>query len=167
MELWKIAVRALFAFVFLHALTRLSGKRFVAQATGFDFVLALILGDMIDDVLWAEVPVGQFVVAAGVLAAADLVMSMASFASEAVSRVANGHARMFVRDGSLLTPARRAERMSEKEAEELLRTGGLQRAEWWQIRSGWLERNGRLGLLKKDEARPVQKRDLERLRRLL
>jgi len=46
----------LFAYVFLLAILRASGKRTIAQGTTLDFVVALVLGDLIDDALWAEVP---------------------------------------------------------------------------------------------------------------
>ena len=51
MDPLKIAVRALAAFLFLLALLRLSGKRTIYQGTAFDFVLALVLGDMVDKVV--------------------------------------------------------------------------------------------------------------------
>lgn len=67
MDLGSIATRALAAYLFLLALLRLAGKRSVRQGTTFDFVLALVLGDLIDDAIWSEVPMAQFVVAAGTL----------------------------------------------------------------------------------------------------
>jgi uncharacterized membrane protein YcaP (DUF421 family) len=67
MDLVSIATRALAAYLFLLALLRLAGKRSVRQGTTFDFVLALVLGDLIDDAIWSEVPMSQFVVAAGTL----------------------------------------------------------------------------------------------------
>jgi uncharacterized membrane protein YcaP (DUF421 family) len=63
MDPLRVAVRCVLAYVFLLVVLRLAGKQAVRQATTFDFVLALILGDLIDDALWAEVPVAQFVVA--------------------------------------------------------------------------------------------------------
>jgi uncharacterized membrane protein YcaP (DUF421 family) len=63
MDPLRIAVRCLVAYLFLLAVLRLAGKQSVRHGSTFDFVLALILGDLIDDVLWAEVPVAQFVVA--------------------------------------------------------------------------------------------------------
>jgi uncharacterized membrane protein YcaP (DUF421 family) len=67
MDPLRIAVRAVFAYVVLAALVRLSGKRTVKHASPFDFTVALIIGDMVDDVLWAEVNASSFVVAAAVL----------------------------------------------------------------------------------------------------
>jgi uncharacterized membrane protein YcaP (DUF421 family) len=63
MDPLRVGVRVLLAYLILLLLLRLSGKRTVYQGTPFDFVLALILGDMVDDVLWSEVPVSQFIVA--------------------------------------------------------------------------------------------------------
>jgi uncharacterized membrane protein YcaP (DUF421 family) len=70
----RIAVRAVFVFITVLALVRASGKRTVKQGSPFDFTVALILGDMVDDAIWAEVALSQFVVAAGTLLAAHVLM---------------------------------------------------------------------------------------------
>ena len=67
MDPLRIAARALFAYVMLLVLMRVSGKRTVRHASPFDFTLSLILGDMVDDLLWAEVDTSVFVVGTGVL----------------------------------------------------------------------------------------------------
>lgn len=67
MDPLRIAVRALVAYVFALVLTRLSGHQTVKQADATTFVVALIIGDMFDDLLWAEVPAAQFVVGVGTL----------------------------------------------------------------------------------------------------
>jgi uncharacterized membrane protein YcaP (DUF421 family) len=67
MDLWRIAVRAAFAYVFLLAMVRLSGKQAVGHGRTMDFVLALAMGDMVDNLLWGEVAASQFVVATGTL----------------------------------------------------------------------------------------------------
>jgi uncharacterized membrane protein YcaP (DUF421 family) len=63
----RIAVRCLVAYGLLWMLLRLSGKRTVRQAHPLDFVLALVIGDLVDDAIWSEVPVAQFIVAAATL----------------------------------------------------------------------------------------------------
>jgi uncharacterized membrane protein YcaP (DUF421 family) len=77
MDPLRIAVRAVFAYVFLLVMVRLSGKQTVAHGTTLDFVLALVFGDMVDDVVWAEVPAAQFVVAAGTLFLSSALCSLA------------------------------------------------------------------------------------------
>jgi uncharacterized membrane protein YcaP (DUF421 family) len=67
MDLLHIAARVLFGYVVLLALVRVGGRRLLRHATPLDFVVALILGDMMDDLVWAEVDAAVFVVAVGVL----------------------------------------------------------------------------------------------------
>jgi len=76
MDPLRILVRVVFGYVVLLVLVRLSGKRAVKQSNPFDFTLALILGDMVDDLVWAEVPAAAFVVAASVLMTVHLAMDM-------------------------------------------------------------------------------------------
>ena len=67
MDPLRIVARVVFAYIVLMVMVRVSGKRTVRHASPFDFTLALILGDMVDDLLWAEVDASVFVVATGVL----------------------------------------------------------------------------------------------------
>jgi uncharacterized membrane protein YcaP (DUF421 family) len=67
MDPLRIAGRAVFAYVFLLLMVRLSGKQAIGYGTSVDFVLALVFGDLVDDLVWAEVAASQFVAAAGTL----------------------------------------------------------------------------------------------------
>ena len=67
MDLSHIVARVVFAYVVLLVMVRVSGKRTVRHASPFDFTLSLVLGDMVDDLLWAEVDASVFVVAVGAL----------------------------------------------------------------------------------------------------
>lgn len=60
----RIAVRVVVAYVLLLVLLRLSGKHSVKQSNPLDFTLVMILGDMVDDAVWAEVHVSLFVAGA-------------------------------------------------------------------------------------------------------
>jgi uncharacterized membrane protein YcaP (DUF421 family) len=81
MELWRIVVRALFAYVFALAIMRIAGKRTVCHADVSSFVVVIVIGDMFDDLLWAEVAAAQFVVGVGALALAHLCTRLALFRS--------------------------------------------------------------------------------------
>jgi uncharacterized membrane protein YcaP (DUF421 family) len=67
MDPFRLFARAVLAYAFLLVMVRLSGKRIVAHGSTIDFVLALVFGDLVDDLIWAEVAAAQFVVAAGSL----------------------------------------------------------------------------------------------------
>ena len=164
MELDKIFLRTLFAYLFLLVLLRVSGKRVVAEGTSFDFVLALIVGDMIEDALWAEVPFSQFVVATTALVVMNIVVSMAGYASKTVAWLVEGEPRIIMRGGSPLRPALRKERINDKELEEMMREAELEPARWGQVKSARVETSGRPSVIKHEWAKTVDKRDLDKLK---
>jgi len=73
--LGRVAIRALTAYVFLLGLLRLAGRQSIRHGTPFDFVLALILGDLVDNAIWAEVPFVQFAIASTTLVVSRLIVS--------------------------------------------------------------------------------------------
>jgi uncharacterized membrane protein YcaP (DUF421 family) len=75
----RILVRAVFAYVLLLVLVRLSGKRSVKHGSLFDFTVALILGDLVDDLLWAEITAATFIVATGVLTTVHMAAGLLRF----------------------------------------------------------------------------------------
>lgn len=79
MDPLRLVVRVVFAYFFVLALVRASGKRAVKQGDSPSFVLAVILGDMFDDLLWGEVPAAQFVAATGVLVLMHVLASVSLF----------------------------------------------------------------------------------------
>lgn len=164
MEIYRIAVRALFTFVFLLLLVRLSGKHTVSEGKIFDFVLALILGDMIDDALWADVPASQFVVASGTLVLAQIATAIAGYFSKPAEIALEGTPTVVMRDGKPVTTGLLSERMCESDLEALLRLEGLERNDWGRIRVVYVENMGELSVLLHEWAEPVPKRDRERLK---
>ena len=164
MELHRIAIRALFVYFFLLGLVRLSGKRTVAQGTTFSFVFALVLGDLIDDALWAEVPAAQFVAAAGTLGVLQLLVSWLTARSDWFDRVVSGEPAEVVRGGRPVRTGLRRERMSDKELAFETRQEGLDAGDFDQIASAHVEANGALSVLRAAWARPVPRRDAARLR---
>jgi uncharacterized membrane protein YcaP (DUF421 family) len=75
MDPLRITIRCVVAYLFLLFLLRLAGKRTIQQGTTFDFVLALVLGDLVDNAIWAEVPMAKFVVASATIVVMKLAMT--------------------------------------------------------------------------------------------
>jgi len=67
MDPLRIVVRIVFAYLVVLAFTRISGSRTLQRSDASSFVIALVIGDMFDDVFWSEVPVSQFVVGVATL----------------------------------------------------------------------------------------------------
>jgi uncharacterized membrane protein YcaP (DUF421 family) len=83
MDPWRIIARALFAYVFALAVMRIAGKRTLSRSDVPSCVVLIVIGDMFDDMLWAEVPAAQFVVGAGALMLAHVTTGLGLFRSTA------------------------------------------------------------------------------------
>ena len=160
MELERIVVRALFAYAVLLVLVRASGKRTVQEGTAFDFVLALILGDMVDDVLWAEVAASRFAVAVTTLTMAHTFVSWLAFHSRAVARVVEGEPVLLIEGGAPQRQAMAGEHISDRDLDALLREAGMTSDRREDVKEARLEMSGALSVLKEASARPAQKADV-------
>jgi uncharacterized membrane protein YcaP (DUF421 family) len=163
MELHKIAIRVLFAYVVLLALMRFSGKRVVSEAGARDFVLALIIGDLIDDLMWGEVGAAEYAAATGGIVLTGLLVALATYASPAAARILEGRPELVLRDGEPVRPGMRAERVSEQELAALLRQQGIERDRWVEVDRAWVEVSGHLSVAQHEQARPVERRDRDRV----
>jgi uncharacterized membrane protein YcaP (DUF421 family) len=76
MDLLAIVARVTFSYFLLLVLVRLSGKRTIREGSAFDFTVAVIVGDLVDDVIWGEVRAVTFAVAACVLFAAQVALQL-------------------------------------------------------------------------------------------
>jgi uncharacterized membrane protein YcaP (DUF421 family) len=68
----RIGVRVLFAYIWALILVRISGKRTIRGGDVPSFIVAVVIGDMFDDLFWAEVSMAQFVIGLGALMLAHL-----------------------------------------------------------------------------------------------
>jgi uncharacterized membrane protein YcaP (DUF421 family) len=160
MGLLAIAVRASIAYAFLLVLMRASGKHSVKHVSPFDFVMALILGDLVDDLLWAEVGLAQFAVAAGVLVMVETVVGAGQARWSWMHRWVTGEPLVLLRDGQAIAAGMRRERMRENDLEAHLRVHGLERDRWGELAVVRLEDGGAVTIQKTERAQALERRDL-------
>jgi uncharacterized membrane protein YcaP (DUF421 family) len=160
-----VAVRAVLGYLILLALVRVAGKRVVAEGTPFDFILALALGDMVDDLLWADVGAAKFTVAVATLTLAHTTVSWVQAASPAAARLVNLTPTVLLKDGELVPAGLHAERLRDGDVEALTRLRGIGREAWREVAAARLEENGMLSALLKPSARSAQRKDRSRARR--
>jgi uncharacterized membrane protein YcaP (DUF421 family) len=162
----SILIRVVLAYGFMLIMLRLSGKRTIAQASTFEMVLSLIVGDLFDDLFWAEVAASQFVVAAGTLVLLHVMATAASAVSPRVEEMLEGPQRLLLRNGRPLRPAMRRERVNEPMLGSLVaQSAGLTEDRWPEIQSATLEQDGTLSVLPHDWARPVTREEADKLRK--
>lgn len=158
-DLWRIAVRAVFTYVFALILVRIAGKRVVAQATPLDFTIALVLGDLFDDFFWAEVPASQFIVATGSIFLPAAVVELASSRSGRFYGLVNGPPKVVLRHGKPDREAMRREQVSGSDLEHLLRLDRIDKDEWETVRLGVLEHDHHLSVIREPWAEPARRCD--------
>jgi uncharacterized membrane protein YcaP (DUF421 family) len=169
MELERLLLRTVFAYLVLHQLFRHAGKRTVSSIggagnrSGIDLMLALLVGDLIDDLLWAEVPGAQFVAAAGTLVLLHVTLAIARSRSAVVWRAVSGVPVRVVRHGDEVPAGMRRERINRKELRGLLRLRGMGEERRKEVRAGYVENLGPLSVLLQSWARPATKSDRERV----
>jgi uncharacterized membrane protein YcaP (DUF421 family) len=164
MELSKIAVRVLFCYLFLLVMMRMSGKELIAQNTPFDLVLVLVFGDIIDDMLWSEVPASQFVVAMTTLVLMRLLTAWGSQSSSAISRLVEGASTLVMQDGVPDRAGLRRLRMNLGEVGEKLREAGISRDRWGEVSRAYVEKDGMLSVTRQPWARSVPRKDAPKVR---
>ena len=160
MTLGQIAVRAVIAYLYLFFITRISVKRVIGQATPFDFIVALILGDLIDDALWAEVSVAKFAGAVGSIMLCDALTKLGAFHSLGFFHLVNGWSHAVVRDGKKDGDELRRHQLNESDIAHLLRLKEIE--DWNEVHVALLERGHELSVIRNPEDEPATKKDLEK-----
>src|SRR6185436_8500834 len=86
-ELGMTAARGVLVYVAMLVVIRILGKRTVGNFTAFDLLVALMLGEVVDEIIYGDVTIAQGMVAIVVVASAKYVTAWLTCVSPAASRV--------------------------------------------------------------------------------
>ena len=146
---WRqMSARAVVIFFYGVFLVRLAGRRVFGQWAPLDIVVSLIIGSNLSRALTGTVPLVQTLVASTVLVILHAAVSWLLVRVPALSPVVKGRAVRLVREGQVDHHAIRRNGLGQHDLEEALRTGGAEGPEG--VRGAWLERNGKVSVLKAD-----------------
>jgi uncharacterized membrane protein YcaP (DUF421 family) len=151
-------VRATATYLFLLMLIRIGGKRTIHEGTPFDFVVALVLGDFPDDVIWGEVPVAQGLVAMGTVMTIHLCVVYASYRSRPFDRMVGSVPTRVLSGGRILPGGLRAARMNTGDLDVQLRHHGIE--DRGDVKLGFVEATGEVSALRTERARAARRGDL-------
>ena len=157
-ELLWTALRATFVYLFLLVVVRLLGKREIGSTSAFDLVVALILGEVVDEIIYGDVTVLQGVVAIVVVAIWHLVNSWASFKSDFIDKLTGAPPTVVVKNGQIQRSSLAKERLNENELFSELRMMGVEDVK--EVKQATLEPNGKISVLQEEWAKPVQRQDV-------
>lgn len=140
-------LRALFVYLFLLLVFRLSGKRTLSEATSFDLVLLLIISEttqqaMVDN----DHSITNGIILILTLVGTDILLSLLKQWSPAVDAWVDGVPIIVVQDGIVLKDRVDRERIDESDILEAAREQqGIERLD--QIRYAVLERSGKISVI--------------------
>jgi uncharacterized membrane protein YcaP (DUF421 family) len=156
-ELGLTAVRATFVYFYLLIIVRILGKREIGASSAFDLLVALMLGDVVDEVVYGDVTIAQGAVAMAIIGVWHIVNSWASFKSDIIDKLTGAPPTVLVKGGEIQHKALARERFNEEELFAELRLAEVDDIK--EVKQATLEPNGKVSVLLEEWAKPVQKQD--------
>lgn len=157
-DLLLTALRASLLYFFLLVVIRLLGKRSVGATSAFDLLVALMLGEVVDEAIFGDVSMPKALLAITVIALWHFVNAYASYKSDAVDKLTSGEPTELVKNGKIQEDALAKERLNQAELLSELRLVGIDDIK--EVKKATLEPNGKISAIKEDWAETVQKMDL-------
>src|SRR5688572_1643144 len=157
-ELMLTAARAAAVYVFMLIVIRALGKRTVGNFSAFDLLVALMLGEVVDEIIYGDVRFIQGGVAVVAIAALAYTDSWLAYFDHGMEAVLEGKPTIVVRDGRFDHAGMRRERMNEKDVLAHLRSEGIH--DMREVHLAVVELDGSVSVLKHDWAEPAQKADV-------
>jgi uncharacterized membrane protein YcaP (DUF421 family) len=157
-ELLLTAGRAIAIYVVMLVVLRFLGKREVGNFTAFDLLVALMLGEVVDEIIYGDVPMIQGLLVIIIIAGAEYVTSWVSYMNHSADKLLDGVPTIVISNGQLQREGMRKERMNEQEIMGLLREKEIE--DLREIKLAVVEVGGNLSVIKHRWAEPLQKADL-------
>jgi uncharacterized membrane protein YcaP (DUF421 family) len=145
----QIVLRAAVVFLLLLLVTRLTGKRQLSEMRAFEFVLLVVLGDLIQQgVTQEDYSLTGVFLAVGTFTLLSVVLSYLSWRLPRARGLLTGTPTLIVRDGRLLEDVLRYERLPSDEVLQAMRAAGIR--DVGQVQIGLLEPNGKYSFFTND-----------------
>jgi uncharacterized membrane protein YcaP (DUF421 family) len=156
-DLPGIILRVSVMYLYALALVRISGKQSLGQLTPMDFIVTLIIGDLFDDVFWAEVPLVQGMVGFATIILAHILVTFVTSRNKSVYRLLASPARPLIEDGRLVQKNLGLERIRAEDVQFELRLKGEEHMR--EVKEARLEPSGQMSVIKDPSYKPVPKKD--------
>ncbi len=154
------AVRAAGVYVLMLIVIRLTGKRTVGNFTAFDLLVALMLGEVVDEMIYGDVSFIQGTVSIVVVAGMKSITAWLSYSNQKMEKVLEGEPVLVIKHGEFQRDGLRKERLNELDVMSELRLEGIEDIN--EVREAFVENDGQISIIRETWAEPLQKRDLER-----
>jgi uncharacterized membrane protein YcaP (DUF421 family) len=158
-ELLLTAARAVAVYFLMLVVIRALGKRTVGNFAAFDLIVALMLGEVVDEIIFANVSFLKGTVAIVVIAGAQGANAWLSWWGHGMDQLLEGVPTPIIRDGQLLADGMRKERMNERDVVAHLRKEGIQ--DLREVKLAVVEDDGSVSVLRRPWAEPLTRGDYD------
>jgi uncharacterized membrane protein YcaP (DUF421 family) len=146
----QIIVRASVLFLFVWVLFRVMGRKELAELSAFEFVLLVVLGDLIQQgVTQQDTSLVGAMLAVSTIALWILAFSYLSYRFKRAQPLLDGRAVILVRDGKPLSRSIDYERLTLDDVKDAARGQGI--ADLRQVALGVLETDGKFSFVRRDD----------------
>ena len=160
-DLLLTAGRASLVYVGVLFVIRLLGKRSVGAFGAFDLLVALMLGEVVDEIIFGDVTLAKGFTAIGIIALWHFVNGWADYKSRFVNWLTESNPCVVVEHGEIKHERLADERMSEEELWMHLRIQQVEDIK--EVKRATLETDGKVSVILEEWAKPIEKRDLTAL----
>ena len=157
-ELIATAGRAVAVYVLFLVTVRALGKRTIGNFSAFDLLVALMLSEVVDEIIYGDVRFLQGTAVIAVIGGLAYADEWLVYGNRTMRRLIEGTPTIVVRDGEFDRHGMRKERMNEMDVLGHLRMQGIN--DMREVRLAVVETDGSLSVLKHTWADPAQKADL-------
>ena len=158
-ELLMTAARAVAVYALILGIVRFLGKRTVGNFSAFDLLVALMLGEIVDEMIYGDVRFIQGTVAMVTIGALSYADSWLSYWDHGMEAVLEGKPTIVVKHGEFHRPGMREERMNEKDVLGALRTNGVR--DMREVEYALVEHDGSVSVVHYEWAEPVTRADID------
>lgn len=159
-ELLLTAARAVAVYGLMLIVVRALGKRTVGNLSAFDLIVALMLGEVVDEMIYGDVRFIQGTVAIVALGAVAYADSWLCYLDKRLEAVLEGKPTIVVKRGEFDRRGMRLERMNETDVLGALRMQGIR--DMREVEYAVVEHDGGVSVVPFDWAQPVIKADIDK-----
>lgn len=145
----QMLARSVIAFILIIALVHLAGRRSFGLHSPFDTVISLLLGSTLSRGIVGASSFTGVLGACIILAILHRCLAYLSLHNPSISRLVSGQTKVLYKDGQFSQDTMNAMLISERDVQEAVRLNGNKET-LDQIKSVYLERNGKISIIKKE-----------------
>jgi uncharacterized membrane protein YcaP (DUF421 family) len=142
----QMALRTILIYAFSLLLVRLGSKRFLSQATAFDFIVSIMLGSVMSRAINGSAPFFPTLIGGAVLIALHTLFAWIAFRTDWFGAIIKGNMVLLIKDGKVQQEGVRQSGLSTNDLEQALRLQA-QQTDPAKIKLAYLERNGRISVI--------------------